>query len=976
MSRFSALIAVLLAVAVSGICGMSVDVNRDSLASSGRVLRPVGCWYDWLVGTQSLAAADSAGSGRKPLGGASADQPAPNAVSGESRVLPVAFTWGHTSEAKKRYYVRFTASRAEITSVRPIGFEPGDAFVDDALETWSGAGDVDGAEVLLRFPDLPVKPAAEVHSIWDYLIANSDEDTARRLRLDPACRPDERRLTVHLNSEGTSGFSVTVDQLLTHRVFWLPELDMFICAGEPSLTLAEHLKQLEPWRGRRILEQVEKDPEATYEQFTSRWEDMGSAGYQNPHSVAPGHIVCVTWDSAVPKFGVDRWGGVFSDYGNPDKFELALSTEGWEWKGQRLADGLPVVTTVFERPGLRMEIEQFAYPLLGPPAERRGDIDMVLFQKVRVQVLDGVSRALTLSIRHRRSPLGTVEVARVGRTAVLRDAERGRVLFSVQDAAISDVACTADSVTASLALSLPPEGSKEFVLKLPSPPVAAGDAEVLAGLDYRAARRRTLRFWSDYLNRGALFEVPEKAVNDLFRANLWHALRLPRRHGGEQAEVRIDLPYSNFAYEQSGIPWPVNQAVYVDYMLYDLRGYHSIADEELRAIYRSNQDASGRIGGFANWGVYTPSMVYAVAQHGLLSGDRESINALLPATLKAADWCLAEVERAFARGGTTRGLVQAPLNDLSHEARVWAFNQGYLYAGFDMLARLLRELEHPRAEEFETAASRMRQAVARGFGSAAAQAPLVQLRDHTWMPYVPSDALTPRRLLEVWYPTDVDTGPLHLPRLKALDPNSPLTTYMLNDHEDNVFIHGWGMANEPVYNQHALVYLLRDEPKAAIRAFYSMMACAFSHSVFEPVEHRWAWGQYFGPPSTDGAWFELYRNMLVRECDDGSLLLCQAVPRKWLEHGKRIRVKRAPTYYGPLSMTIESRAAVGEIRAVVELSNRRRPDALLVRFRHPDAKPMRSVVVNGRTWTDFDVRKEWVRIETPAKPRYTIVARY
>ena len=50
------------------------------------------------------------------------------------------------------------------------------------------------------------------------------------------------------------------------------------------------------------------------------------------------------------------------------------------------------------------------------------------------------------------------------------------------------------------------------------------------------------------------------------------------------------------------------------------------------------------------------------------------------------------------------------------------------------------------------------------------------------------------------------------------------------------------MANEPVYNQQATVYLERDEVKAAIRAFYSMMACAFSHTVFEPVEHRWTWG--------------------------------------------------------------------------------------------------------------------------------------
>lgn len=164
---------------------------------------------------------------------------------------------------------------------------------------------------------------------------------------------------------------------------------------------------------------------------------------------------------------------------------------------------------------------------------------------------------------------------------------------------------------------------------------------------------------------------------------------------------------------------------------------------------------------------------------------------------------------------------------------------------------------------------------------------MVQLADGTWSPYVPSDVQKPRRLLEAWYPSDVDTGPAHLPRLDAIDPKGRLADAILNDHEDNLFYKGWGIANEPVYNQHATAYLLRDEVKAAIRVFYSYMASAFSHGQLEPVEHRFTHGQYFGPPSTDGAWFELYRQMLIRETDAGELLLGQATPRAWLEDGRR-----------------------------------------------------------------------------------------
>ncbi len=132
------------------------------------------------------------------------------------------------------------------------------------------------------------------------------------------------------------------------------------------------------------------------------------------------------------------------------------------------------------------------------------------------------------------------------------------------------------------------------------------------------------------------------------------------------------------------------------------------------------------------------------------------------------------------------------------------------------------------------------------------------------------------------------------------------------------------------------------------------MACALSHSVFEPVEHRWGWGQYFGPPSTDGSWFELYRRMLIHERDDDSLLLLQATPRRWLEDGKRIVVERAPTYYGPLTMGVASHPVSGAIHASIEFSAHRRPGVLLVRLRHPHARPIKSVSVNGQPWLDFD----------------------
>jgi hypothetical protein len=421
---------------------------------------------------------------------------------------------------------------------------------------------------------------------------------------------------------------------------------------------------------------------------------------------------------------------------------------------------------------------------------------------------------------------------------------------------------------------------------------------------------------------------------------------------------------------------PINQAVYVSYMIHGLRGHFSVAEEEFAAMFHTQQRPNGRVGGYAEWGVYTPSMLYSIAQNYLLSGDAASFERLLPACLRALDWCLGEIQRG-QDSTAAPGLIVAPLNDLTHDARAWAFPNAYFVAGLEMFGRALARHGHARAEPTRAIAAKMRVDVERAFARASVRSPVVQLADGTWQNYVPCDAMTPRRLLDEWYPTDVDTGALHLSRLAAIDPHGWLTTALLHDHEDNLYLNQWGMANEPIYNQQATAYLYRDEPEAAIRAFYSMMACAFSHHQFSPLEHRWAWGQYFCPPSTDGAWFELYRNILLNELhDEHTLFVGQAIPRAWLADGKRVEVERAPTYFGPVHFQIESAADQGRLMARVELLSDRRPGTLLVRLRHPERKPLRSVTVNGLAWTDYDAAREWVRISNTTETGYTILAHY
>jgi hypothetical protein len=92
--------------------------------------------------------------------------------------------------------------------------------------------------------------------------------------------------------------------------------------------------------------------------------------------------------------------------------------------------------------------------------------------------------------------------------------------------------------------------------------------------------------------------------------------------------------------------------------------------------------------------------------------------------------------------------------------------------------------------------------------------------------------------------------------------------------------------------------------------------------------------------------------------------------------GKRIRVERAPTYYGLLNLTIESRAAAGEIAVTIDMPSRQCPEALRIRLRHPQGRLMQSAMVNGKDWTNFDPTNEWIQIPSPGEKHYRVAVRY
>ena len=114
--------------------------------------------------------------------------------------------------------------------------------------------------------------------------------------------------------------------------------------------------------------------------------------------------------------------------------------------------------------------------------------------------------------------------------------------------------------------------------------------------------------------------------------------------------------------------------------------------------------------------------------------------------------------------------------------------------------------------------------------------------------------------------------------------------------------------------------------------------------------------------------------MLVMERGD-ELWLAPFVTNNWLKDGMKIEVANAPTFFGPVSYQIRSSVDEGYIDATIDPPKRSRPKTLVLRIRHPQGKPIKSVLVNGSNHSDFDIKKEIIHLK-PIQKKINIKVNY
>lgn len=509
--------------------------------------------------------------------------------------------------------------------------------------------------------------------------------------------------------------------------------------------------------------------------------------------------------------------------------------------------------------------------------------------------------------------------------------------------------------------------SKSFDLAIPYFGLETSQLNALANpgplLDSRLVLFRN--YWKSELNRNAIFNIPESRIDNSYRACLANNLMLTDRSPVNNfLLIHPDATHYEFV-------WAGDSACILH--AYDRLGYHREAASYLdyflsrQGTRKPEGDVSSAEGFLPGdqpglrWMGENGFILWAMAEHYKLSGDKEWLKRVAPAMINSADWIIRERARtkALVSGEKPRhyGLLPKGRTSDNPEINYLYWTDNYSYGGLRGTADVLGEIglnaEARRlAAEADDYRACLRDSIDRS---------IVRDVDPPFVPLGPykNQKPTEKELADNWYSL---CGPVYMVETGIFDALDPKTSWINATVEKYVMSSGLPTLVKPgyidphyVYNQ-SLSQLLRGEIEKFLWTFYSMFAYGQTRTTYSTVECNDIftgssgenWDALRQPHEhSNSRVLAMVRIALVLEEKD-NLHLMAGAPRVWLEPGKVIDVRMAPTYFGAIGVRAESRKGAKEIRYVIDPPARKKT-SIVLHLRPPSSfGQAKSVSVDGK----------------------------
>jgi hypothetical protein len=853
--------------------------------------------------------------------------------------------------------------------------------------------------------------------------------------------PGSHDVSIVTLEAGERAFSFAVPDVEKGPVY-VPDFHAYV-------TMASDARSFSPLvvkKGEKIREKLEKEPEQTYERASEEIPTLDPVERQGGRLYLP-----LAADASWQKFAFE-WGGNIAISKTATKAK-GNELKRLEWAGDRISwrlgtgttphyrpaskdsklsvleDDLPVAIARWTTEGIEYTQEGFATLLSGPlsPADPRRSEQTPAVLMLKLTAHNPGASSATANLWLATDPAEKVllengELVAAGGQLVrarIRSPESARASL----ATAPEGAKRLPGIHAEIPLG--PGGEQTVFVELPFIlRLSADERTRLAQLNYDEERVRVVNYWREVTARAVPFDVPEARFVSFARAVIAH-IRISATKDPKSGLYMV--PAASYGYQVYA-----NEAAFQCVML-DALGNHQMAAEYLetlvrlqgskrfdgtftgdqRDVYHGARVAADYDYTASQYNLDHGTVLWALGEHYFFTRDKAWLRRVAPGMKRAADWVVEQRKLTRLLDGDERipeyGLLPAGHLEDNDDWGHWFSVNAFAAAGMKRLAQALSDIEDPRAGHYgEEAASYtrdLREAVLR----ASRLAPVIRLRDNTYVPYVPTRPYQrirlfgpirvayysryPRKVLPTYRLSatrEVLYGPMILLSMDIFHASEPLANWVLDDWEDNatmssslgLFVHGWvddqywfsrgGMVFQANLQNPLLVYLRRNEIPAAIRNLYNdFVSCYyFDVNVFTEEYRQWRSpsGPFYKIPD-EAKFVNRLRDALVRE-DNDTLWLAAGVPRRWLAPGEKIELGDAPTYFGPVSYRIAGTAE--GVVASVELPTRNPYAHAWLVVRAPGGKRIRSVEIDGNPWQEFDSTLERIRLPLKVGPMHVV----
>ncbi len=802
---------------------------------------------------------------------------------------------------------------------------------------------------------------------------------------------------------GKRSFSFAVDDLAGGERILVDDLGALVTTATDTISIDEYRGIVRrEFGGRSVFDRIKTVEEQT---LGRAWDEMplkrplyfvhGLPGSRNVMHQLPNGDIEIASESRwfnLPASDRDTRRQLWE--GRALRIGLGLPPD-WLRGGRELREGyLPQLRTWWQAGQVYYEQQSILAPMDGDYKDIALDDPSVLLMQIRVVNLSESERA-TASLRWASNAGREGNLRIVGNRVVSETADGPRTRWVIRTG--DHGRFEAAGKTSQWSCELAAGQSVHLFLAIPSITVNDDEAAALAKLDFHAEADRVCAFWRDITSLGTQIQTPDSWLNDFYKAHLRHLLVNCYK------EIGTDYLHAHVGTFHYGV-YPNESVMMISDL--DRRNYPDMARRNLDAFlryqgsvmmngnFRSKQGQFYGAGGHET-GNYNKSHGYVMwnmGQHWRFTRDRQWMEKSAPGLIEACEWVLRERKTTQEPDGSGNRRIEygfLPSGSLEDVTDYWywlATNSATVW-GFCELADALADYGHPEGARLQKEAKAYFDDCMAAINESSIRCAVVSLRDHTWVPKIPSE-LYQRGRSHGWL-REVLEGSLFLPAYGLLEPDDPRTRWILKDYEDNLYIsdrYGYGIPayedfwfSRGGFSQQAnlldgpLPYLWRDEIEHYLRAFFNGFASAFYPEIRMCNEHSlpelgYPRGDHF--KSSDEAQVTYWlRLMFINERKD-ALYLGQAIPRAWLAAGKAASIANAATHFGPMSLSYQS-IDDHRIEVTLEPPKRNPPKTIYLRIRHPKKKPIQSIVCNDKPWTDIDKDNEWIvlpgRLDTPQK---------